>query len=196
MKRYIQSSQLSMSMHYKRGVPSKINSDFSTRRVDAAFISSVTAKKRNFVRLGIVAKKSVRSVLVIPSSKDEIDKASASSNALAKILKLHGRVLIGDEALRYYHNGGDYTDMAKLWNERYNLPFVFALLCFHNDKLQLEKIRKHFLRSKVKIPRYILDKASQKTSIDTQNIIDYLQLISYDIDNKAMQSLKKFWRLS
>jgi chorismate dehydratase len=183
-------------MHYKRGVPSKINSDFSARRVDAAFISSIKAKKRNFINLGIVAKKSVRSVLVIPHSKDENDKASATSNILANILDLHGRVLIGDEALRYYHSGAEAVDMARLWNEKFNLPFVFALLCFHNSKIPLQKARRDFLKSRVKIPRYILEKSSQRNLINTQDIIDYLQLISYDIDKKASLGLKKFWRLT
>ncbi|MEA3521435.1 MAG: MqnA/MqnD/SBP family protein [Campylobacterota bacterium] len=196
MKRYVQSSQLSMSMHYKRGIPSKINGDFSTRRIDAAFISSITAQKRPFIRLGIVAKKSVRSVLVIPHDKHQDDSASASSNVLAQILGVQGRVLIGDEALRYYHKGGEFIDMAELWNERYRLPFVFALLCFHTQKSSLEKTRKHFIRSKIKIPRYLLERASKKSAIAPHDIIDYLELISYDIDNKAILGLKKFWKLS
>lgn len=196
MKRYVQSSQLSMSMHYKRGVPSKINADFAARRVDAAFISSITAQKRHYVPLGIVAKKSVRSVLLIPNASHENDTASASSNTLADILKLQGRVLIGDEALRYFHEDDEAIDMAQVWNERYALPFVFALLCFHTQRKTLEKTRKRFMRSKTRIPRYLLDKASQESSIAPQDIIAYLELISYDIDNKAVLGLKKFWRLS
>ncbi len=196
MKRYIQSSQLSMSMHYKKGVPSKINNDFSARRIDAAFISSITAKKRRHISLGIVAKKSVRSVLVIPQNKHQIDKASASSNTLAQVLGLKGRVLIGDEALRYFHKGGEFIDMAQIWNERYSLPFVFALLCFHTQKNSLKKIHKNFLRSKIKIPYYLLTQVSCKSRVSSSNILDYLELISYDIDNKASLGLKKFWRLA
>ncbi len=196
MKRYVQSTQLSMSMHYKRAIPSKINADFSARRIDAAFISSITAQKRHFIPLGIVAKKSVRSVLLIPDTSYKKDIASASSNTLATILELQGQVLIGDEALRYFHSGKEAIDMAQVWNERYGLPFVFALLCFHTQKSSLKKIRKHFLRSKIRIPRYLLERASQKSTIAPQDIIDYLELISYDIDNKAILGLKKFWKLS
>jgi len=196
MKRYVQSSQLSMSMHYKRGIPSKINSEFSARRVDAAFISSITAQRRQYISLGIVAQKSVRSVLVIPHNEHQDDKASASSNILAQILGLKGRVLIGDEALHYFHKGGEFIDMAELWNERYSLPFVFALLCFHTEKNSLKKIHKNFLRSKIKIPRYILEKTSHKSDISSSDILDYLELISYDIDKKASLGLKKFWRLA
>jgi len=183
-------------MHYKRGIPSKINSDFSAHRIDAAFISSITAQRRQYVSLGIVAKKSVRSVLVIPYKEHQNDVASASSNILAQVLGLKGRVLIGDEALRHFHKGGKFIDMAELWNERYSLPFVFALLCFHTEKNSLKKIHKNFLRSKIKIPRYILNKVSFKSGISPSDILDYLELISYDIDNKASLGLKKFWRLA
>jgi chorismate dehydratase len=196
MKRYVQSSQRTQSMHYKRGVPSKINRDFASRRIDAAFISSITATKRQFVPLGIVAKKSVRSVLVIPDSKHQPDIASQTSNLLCNLLELQGRVIIGDAALHYFHQHDDAVDMAALWNERYGLPFVFALLCFHTEKKSLLKMRKQFLRAPIKIPRYLLDKASQKSAIAPQDILDYLELISYDIDNKALAGLKKFWSLS
>jgi len=196
MKRYIQSSQLSKSMHYKRGVPSRINRDFSSRRIDAAFISSITAQKRQFVPLGIVAKHSVRSVLLIPDTRHQPDSASQTSNVLADILKLQGRIIIGDDALSYFLKHDDALDMAAIWNERYGLPFVFALLCFHTEKQFLMKMRKHFLRAPVKIPRYLLDKASKKSAIAPQDILDYLELISYDIDNKALLGLKKFWSLN
>jgi chorismate dehydratase len=196
MKRYIRSSQISQIMHYKRGIPSKINADFASRRVDAAFISSIAARRSSHINLGIVAKKSVRSVLLIEQKLHQPDRASATSNALAKILKLNGRVLIGDDALHYYHNFDNAIDMAQLWQKRYNLPFVFALLCFHTEKSSLLKIRKEFLKSKIKIPRYLLDRAQEKSGIKSGDIIDYLALISYDIDNKAQLGLKKFWRLS
>jgi chorismate dehydratase len=196
MKRYIQNSQLTQSMHYKRGVPSKINRDFSSRRIDAAFISSITAQKRQFVPLGIVAKKSVHSVLVVPNTQHQPDSASQTSNVLSSILELKGRVIIGDDALHYFLKNDDALDMAEIWNQRYGLPFVFALLCFHTEKKSLIKMRKHFLRAPIKIPRYLLDKASKKSAIAPQDILDYLELISYDIDNKALLGLKKFWRLS
>jgi len=183
-------------MHFKRGVPSKINRDFASRRIDAAFISSITAQKRQFVPLGIVAKQSVRSVLVIPEKPHQTDTASQTSNVLADILKLKGRIIIGDDALHYFLKHEDALDMAAIWNERYGLPFVFALLCFHTEKKSLMTMRKHFLRAPIKIPRYLLEKASQKSAIAPQDILDYLELISYDIDNKALLGLKKFWSLN
>jgi chorismate dehydratase len=194
MKQYTKSSQQSMSMHYKRGVPAQVNKKFLSRRVDAAFISSIAGKKHAHVNLGIIAKKEVLSVLVAPSDKNQNDKASASSNLLAKILDVHGEVMIGDRALQYALSNNDYIDLAKLWNQKYNLPFVFALLCYHKDKKIYQDIEKKFLKKSIKIPYYILDEASKRTEIDKKNILMYLKYISYSLDTKAKLGLKKFYQ--
>jgi len=193
MKRHISSSRTKMSMHYKRGVPSKINKEFLARRVDAAFISSISAKGQQHVNLGIVAKKEVLSVLVVPNQEDKSDSESATSNILAKILGLQGKVLIGDKALRYYLSGREYTDMAGVWNKKYKLPFVFALLCYHKDKRVYKKIEKKFTAKKIKIPTYILEEASKRTKIPKKDILHYLTYISYKVDTKAKLGLKKFY---
>ena len=133
MKRFTKSSQESMSMSYYRGVPANVNKKFVSKKVDAAFISSIVAKKYNYVNLGIIAKKEVQSVLVIPNTEQKRDKESASSNLLVNILDIKGEVLIGDKALKYYLSGEPYIDLAKEWQKRYKLPFVFALLCYHKD---------------------------------------------------------------
>jgi len=193
MKRFTKSSQQSMSMHYKRGVPAQINKKFLFHRVDAAFISSISAQKYSHVGLGIVAKKDVQSVLVIPCEKNKSDVESASSNVLARILNVNGEVLIGDKALRYYLSGKPYIDLAEEWNKKYNSSFVFALLCYHKDKKLYKRIEKQFLKRRVKIPRYILTQASQKTSVKEEDILKYLKSISYGIDAKAKLGLKKFY---
>lgn len=193
MKRHISSSRTKMSMHHKRGVPSKINKEFLARRVDAAFISSISAKGKQHVNLGIIAKKEVLSVLVIPNQEDRSDSESATSNLLAKILHLQGKVLIGDKALRYYLSGAEHIDMAEIWNKRYNLPFVFALLCYHKDKKIYQKVEKKFANQRVKIPTYILEEASKRTNIPKKEILHYLQYISYKLDFKAKLGLKKFY---
>ncbi|MEA3229018.1 MAG: MqnA/MqnD/SBP family protein [Campylobacterota bacterium] len=195
MKRFTKSSQQSMSMHYKRGVPSKINREFQSHRVDAAFISSIKAKKYQNVDLGIIAKQEVLSVLVVPNLKNITDNESASSNILANILDIKGKVLIGDKALRYYLEDKPHIDLAKEWSDRYKLPFVFALLCFHKDEKLYKTVQKQFLKTKIKIPQYILNQASRKTSIPNKEIINYLQYISYDLDKKAKMGLKKFYKL-
>ena len=193
MKRFTKSSQQSMSMHYKRGVPAKINEKFLSRRVDAAFISSISAKKHRHVDLGIIAKKEVLSVLVVPDAKSQADAESASSNVLAQILDIKGKVLIGDKALKYYLQNKPYIDLAKEWGDRYNLPFVFALLCYHKDKQRYKNIQKNFLKQKIKIPNYILKQASIRTNISEKEILNYLEYISYKLDAKAKKGLKTFY---
>ncbi|QOY55830.1 hypothetical protein HUE87_00995 [Candidatus Sulfurimonas marisnigri] len=194
MKRFTKSSQQSMSMHYKRGIPSKINKDFISRRVDAAFISSISAKKYLHVDLGIIAKKEVLSVLVIPHVDSVDDTASASSNVLAKVLNVHGEVIIGDKALKYYLQNKPHVDLAREWYKRYNLPFVFALLCFHKDKKLYKSIQNNFLKQKVKIPQYILKQASLRTDISQKDILNYLKYISYELDAKSKKGLMKFYK--
>ena len=196
MKRFTKSTQQSMSMNYKRGVPADINAKFLSHEVDAAFISSISAKKHKYVGLGIIAKKEVLSVLVIPNTKNLNDKESASSNILAKILNIQGEVLIGDKALKYYLEGKEHIDLAKEWNKKYNLPFVFALLCYHKQEKLYRKIQKNFLKQKVKIPQYILNEASKSTKISKNEILNYLKYISYDLDKKAQLGLKKFYNLT
>jgi len=181
-------------MQYKKGVPASINKKFLSRKVDAAFISSISAKKHKYVNLGIIAKKEVLSVIVVPNEKNINDKESASSNVLAKILAVNGEVLIGDKALQHHLAKEPYVDLAKVWNDKYHLPFVFALLCCHKDEKLYQNIEQRFLKQKVKIPQYILDQASKKTNIDKKDILNYLTYISYNLDYKAKKGLELFYK--
>ncbi len=192
MKRFTSSTQQSMSMNYYKGVPANINRKFLSHKVDAAFISSVNAKNYAHVDLGIIAKKEVLSVLIIPHAMDTKDKESATSNVLARVLDIHGEVIIGDKALKYYLQNNDFIDLAQAWHDRYNLPFVFALLCYHKDIKRYKKIEKEFLKQRVKIPFYILNEASKRTGIKNKDILNYLKYISYKLDTKAKLGLKKF----
>lgn len=193
MKRFAPSG-VKMSMEYKKGVPAKINVDFKNRRVDAAFISSITAKKYRKVNLGIIAKKNVKSVIVIPKESSKKDKESATSNVLVNVLGLQGEVLIGDKALRYALKNDDYIDLAKVWNERTHLPFVFAVLAYHKDQKTYKKIEKLFGNTKMKIPQYLLEKAAKRTEVSKQEALEYLKLISYKLDRKAQRGLRKFYK--
>lgn len=197
MKRYAKNSQQRHSLHYKRGVPSQINKAFKTRRVDAAFISSIASRRCKCLDLGIASRKEVKSVLLIPG-ENKIDIESATSNVLAKILDLQGEVIIGDKALKHYLKNKDdgAIDLAKLWFEQQKLPFVFARLCYHGKASKYKKLSKGFLRTSHKIPQYILQASSEKTQISKQDILDYLKLIQYKLDAHAILSLKRFLRLS
>jgi chorismate dehydratase len=183
-------------MEYYKGVPSNINKKFTSRKVDAAFISSVAAQKYSHVGLGIVAKKEVLSVLVVPHDESKQDVDSASSNALAQVLGVKGQVMIGDKALRHYLQNKPHVDLAKEWNSRYDLPFVFALLCFHKDKALYKNIEKKFLASKIKIPQYLLSKASKRSDVSNVEILKYLTYISYELDFKALKGLKLFYKMN
>ena len=197
MKRYVKSSQQRQSLHYKRGVPSQINKAFKMHRVDAAFVSSIASRRCNCLDLGILARKEVKSVLLIPG-KDKSDTESATSNVLAKVLGLEGEVIIGDKALRYYLDVSNERaiDIARLWYEKQGLPFVFARFCYHGNAKKYQLLSKKFLRTSHKIPQYILEASSKKTQIDKKDILEYLKLIEYKLDAHALLSLKRFFHLS
>ncbi len=196
MKRHAKTTRHHMSLHYKRGVPSKINADFASRRIDAAFISSITARHAKALNVGIVARKEVLSVLVIPGDDTLKDSASATSNILAQVLGLKGEVVIGDNALRRYLNEEPSIDLAKVWHDKYALPFVFALLCYHTHDSAMKSLEKAFLKRKQKIPQYLLQRASKRTGVASRDILHYLEYISYEVDEKAWRGLTKFWKLS
>lgn len=196
MKRRLRFSQQKQSMEYHKGVPSKINKKFLEKKVDAAFISSVNSRKCKNPKVGIVANKRVLSVLLIPSKDFLKDSESATSNVLAKILNLKGEVIIGDKALVYYlqNDKATFIDLAQRWYEKYSLPFVFATFCTNQNTILLQKIQDEFVLhvKSIKIPYYLLQRASKRTKIPPKEIVNYLEFISYKIDKKEILSLKKF----
>jgi chorismate dehydratase len=191
IKRYARSTQFQQSLHYHKGVPSALNREFAMRRIDAAFISSITAKNCHHFGVGIVAQREVLSVLSLPNA-DKDDSDSATSNLLARILDIHGEVLIGDKALRYYYSGGDHIDLGGIWHERTNLPFVFALLCTHHHTDELRRLSRAFVSKKVKIPYYILMEASLQSGLSPEQITHYLKFISYKVGEKEERGYKRF----
>jgi len=197
IKKNISSSQIKQIINYKKSYPSAINKKFKKRQIDAAFISSIASKRSKCLNIGIVAPKEVLSVLVL-NGKSKNDFQSDTSNALAKALKINGEIIIGDKALYHYHNSQnkDFVDLAQIWNDKYNLPFVFARLCINKHKKYLDKLSKDFLKTKVKIPYYILNKYSKKTKLSNKQILEYLEKITYKIGYKEKQSLKIFFKLT
>ncbi|MEA2017558.1 MAG: MqnA/MqnD/SBP family protein [Campylobacterota bacterium] len=196
IKKNIKSTQQKQIINYKKSYPSAINKRFKKREIDAAFISSIASKRCKCLDLGIVAQNEVLSVLVL-NGIDQNDYQSDTSNALAKVLDTHGQVIIGDKALYHYHTtqNKDFIDLAQLWKEKYNLPFVFARLCFNKEEKYLKKLSKQFLNTNVKIPQYILNQYSKRTNLTNKQIKEYLTKISYKISYKEKQSLKLFFQL-
>jgi len=180
-----------MSFNYNRAVPSTINKALQRRAIHAGFISSVTSKKCKCTDLGIIAEKKVYSVLLL-KGKNQSDPASATSNQLAKVLGLQGKVLIGDVALKYYLDGGEGIDLAQAWYEKTGLPFVFARLCYNRHDKSIKKLAKTFAHTKVKIPQYILKREAKKRGITPKELTWYLEHIHYKMDWRAKKSLKLF----
>jgi chorismate dehydratase len=191
LKRYLHSNAAKMGFRYKRAVPSQINASLRRGEVNAAFISSIHSPKFRCTDLGIIADKKVYSVFVLPEAEAS-DPASATSNHLAKILGLHGRVLIGDDALRYYLDGGEGIDLAEAWHAQTGLPFVFARLCYNRHGKAIEKLAKRFAHTKVRIPQYILKREAAKRGITSQQLTWYLGFIYYEMDWKAKRGLQQF----
>ncbi|HQS67260.1 MAG TPA: hypothetical protein PLM93_08765 [Sulfuricurvum sp.] len=194
MKRYAKTLKVHQSLNYHKGVPSTLNQSFAARRIDAAFISSITARHCKHFNIGIVAKKSVLSVLSLPSNFHKDDTASATSNLLAQVLDIEGEVLIGDKALRYYYSGGESIDLAQVWYEQTALPFVFALLCTHHHNDELKRLSRAFIRYPVKIPYYILKASATKSNLTPEQLQFYLQHITYRIGEQEKRGLKRFMK--
>jgi len=187
-----------MKKHYsyyttKKSYPSKINKMFEKKIIDAAFISSIKSKNKKCLDAGIVANKKVLSVLVCKGeNKDDFE--SNTSNILAKVLKENGEVIIGDKALIKFYEQNNCKDLAKVWYDKYHLPFVFARFCINKDTKEYKKMINHFLNTKIYIPQYILKK--YKGNLSNKQLKEYLNLISYKIGYKEKKSLKKFFKLA
>jgi chorismate dehydratase len=189
LKKYISSSQFHLSM--RSGVPRKVNSQFQTRKVDGAFISSVLSEKEKCGNLGIIARKDVLSVLVLSGENLE-DSESQTSNTLAKILKVDGKVLIGDKALIHYFQNGTGIDLAEKWNKKFKTPFVFAKLCYKKNWKTFKKIENKFRKTKTFIPHFIIEKEKKRLGLSRNEILLYLSKIDYICDKKSKMGLKKF----
>ncbi len=198
LKRNLKSSQLKQSIEYKKSYPADLNRKFKRRQIDAAFISSIESRRGNFrcLNAGIVAKKEIRSVLVKKGGY-KADSHSATSNALAKVLRIDGQVIIGDKALKLYCEDQDaYVDLAKQWHKKTQKPFVFARFCMVRHCSFYRILIKNFLKTEVKLPQYILQRYAKRSGIKSKEIQEYLKLVSYNIDIKSAKSLKLFLKES
>ena len=171
----------------KKGVPSKINLMFEKKQIDAAFISSVKSKNKKCFDAGIIAKKRVKTVLLCPGSGE--DNESATSNVLAKKLKLKGKVVIGDKAFKEKN----CIDLANEWYKKYKLPFVFARFCVNKNYKKYEKLINEFLNKKQKIPFLTLKKYAKKLGISPKEAKEYLnEIIYYKMGWREKKALKIF----
>ena len=175
----------------KKSYPRKINYLFEKKRVDAAFISSIKAKNKKCLDIGIVANKKVKTVLVCKGEGE--DKESETSNVLAKVLKTEGKVIIGDKAFKERN----CIDLANEWYKKYNLPFVFAIFCTNKNNKKYKKLAKEFLNKHQKVPYYMLKKYTTGNNISFKEAKEYLEkIIYYKINWREKKALKKFWKLA
>ena len=173
----------------KKGVPSAINEMFEKGKIDAAFISSIKSKNKKCFDIGIIANKKVKTVLVCPGIG--LDSESATSNVLAKILNIEGKVVIGDKAFKEK----ECIDLAKEWYKKYRLPFVFARFCINKNYKRYEKLINEFLQKKQKIPYVMLKKYALSLGISYKEAKDYLDnIIYYKMGWREKKSLKLFLR--
>ena len=196
LKRYLRNSSEKKAWTLRGSVPSRINRIFEAKRVDAAVISSIKSRRYRCSDFGIVADGEVQSVLLIPGeSKSDIE--SDTSNQLANVLQLKGRVLIGDKALRLWvkdPNGA--IDLASAWKEKEGLPFVFARLCAHSPyETRIKKMTKIFFKSPPKVPYRILRNEAQKKGVTIKQLQNYLDKIYYRLNWREKKALKRFFML-
>lgn len=189
------SSQFKTMVAHRKSYPAKLNRDFLFSRLDSGFFSSILAygNPKIAFNCGIVAYGEVLSVLALPK-EDKQDQQSASSNALIKILGITGEVLIGDRALIYRLRGGEAIDLGKAWWDKKHRPFVFGLFCASKNQIQARKIAFSFSKKNIKIPHYLLKQASKRSGVAPNDILFYLQKISYRIGRKEKEGLKAFHR--
>ncbi|PAF53554.1 menaquinone biosynthesis protein [Helicobacter sp. 13S00482-2] len=197
IKSYPTTSGFKKFLQLHKSYPSRLNKDFLFKRIDAGFISSIAGyhswRKNKITSSGIIAKGSVWSVIVKPTAQSE-DYQSATSNALCKVLGLKGEVLIGDRALSYRYHNGKHIDMGKIWYEKKHLPFIFGRFCYNTHGDFYKNLSEKFNQKKIKIPYYILNEYSQKTSIPKKYILEYLEHIYYKIESKERLGLERFYR--
>jgi len=191
MKRRFPSTQYQQMLRWRRAVPSTINREFQKGRVHAAFISSIESRHYHCTDLGIVADGPVFSVFILPGAAAD-DRESATSNRLAKVLGIEGRVLIGDKALRHYLGGGEGIDLSEAWKEQTGLPFVFARLCYRREGKAIRNIAREFGAREWKIPHYLLHKAAREKGIAPGELRRYLSHIGYRMGWREKKALRLF----
>ena len=196
IKKYPIQSSFKLFINHHKNYPARLNKEFLFKRIDAGFISSIAGIKAKKTKSAIISNGEVWSVIAIKSKK-RFDYQSASSNALSIVLKINGEILIGDKALRYklgHKIDKDYIDLGLEWYKKYNLPFVFGLLCCNKFEKFYNKLSISFNHKHIKIPQYILKEQENLTNINKENIREYLQHIHYKVSSKATISLKRFYR--
>jgi len=111
-------------------------------------------------------------------------------------------LFIGDKALyRYYNNDFKYIyDLGKLWFDSTGLPFVYALWLVKKDTYyKKEKLIKKLYDELIKIKNNSKLNLSSLVEhyffkgLTPYQIIDYWEIINYDLTEKHIEGLKLFY---
>jgi len=109
---------------------------------------------------------------------------------------------IGDKALEIYLNpppGWVVIDLAQAWYEFTSLPFVFAVWIVNKDLSSAQKKIVHLLcaelaeiKQKIRSNLKQLASVYPKQNFTEEQVVNYWQLMDYDLDFKHMASLVLF----
>ena len=115
------------------------------------------------------------------------------------------KVFIGDTALfMYYNDKSKYIyDLGTLWNEFTGLPFVFALWIIRKDKadrdrnetLEFVKLLNNIKNDSKTNLAALIDHYQMK-GLTSWQIIDYWEIINYDLSDSHIQGLLKYTAMS
>lgn len=113
------------------------------------------------------------------------------------------KVFIGDTALfGYYNDKSKYIyDLGTLWKEFTGLPFVFALWIIRKDKADGDRVEVlEFVRLLDRIKKdsktnlaALIDHYQMK-GLTSWQIIDYWEIINYDLSDSHIQGLLNYFR--
>lgn len=161
----------------------------SYKKVDSVIIASV--KPLEDVDEIYLTKESKTSIYLTKVIFEIFLKKSVKYKTFEKFKKQSTVLLIGDKALE---NKKDYSyvyDLSEIWYNYTNLPFTFALWCVNKD---------YFLNNKEEVFQF--QKKLKENVEDFFNTIDnsdlledyknYLKNLSFNLDNKHIQSLSLF----
>jgi chorismate dehydratase len=115
-------------------------------------------------------------------------------------------LLIGDRALRAAlarHNGYVY-DLGELWFEFTGLPFVFALWLVRRSAVARENVACRQLAERLVLSRQLSRASFAEIAAATVRydwlseafLLDYWQIISYELGEKHQEGLKLFFRFA
>ncbi|MBB5335283.1 menaquinone biosynthetic enzyme MqnA/MqnD family protein [Pectinatus brassicae] len=116
-------------------------------------------------------------------------------------------LLIGDDALYVNHNhqaGLYYYDIGEQWKKMTGLPMVYAVWAvnrnfYREHKAEVAAIYKRLrggFDNGIKNKSLMLDMVKEKTVFSRNQLMDYFEVIKYDVDEVRLNALQLFYKLA